>query len=407
MNSTEHLTSTPITPDLLRGAVDHERTALGLVVHRLPQWARAQCIDPQLAMSESQPSGVRIAFRTRATVIELEARPTKRVYVGLPPRPDGVFDLVVDGEPAGQAVTTGGNRVIIDMAAGSVDNESGPTGTARFDGLADRAKNVEIWLPHNENVELVALRSDASIEPSEAAARPTWLHYGSSISQGSNATSPTTIWPAIAASRSGVELTNFGFGGSALLDPFVARVIRDLPADRISLKIGINLVNSDVMRMRAFTSAVHGFVDTIRDGHPTTPLLIVSPIYCPIHEDTPGPGAFDPVAIAEGNVQFIATGDPLEVASGKLTLTTIRAELARIVAQRAGEDPNLHYLDGRELYGESDFAELPLIDRLHPDTAAHQRIAERFVVRAFTGRDGARPIAASRVRGDLRGTDRN
>lgn len=384
MAITEQFITTSITPDLLRGALDHEFTANGLVVHRLPSNARAQYSDPQLAMAESQPSGVRIAFRTSATVIELDALPTKRVYVGLPPRPTGVFDLVVDGELSDQAATSGGNRIVIDMAAGTIANEPGSVGTARFAGLTDRPKNIEIWLPHNENLELVALRTNAPIEPFAGPARPTWMHYGSSISQGSNATSPSTIWPALTASLTDVELVNLGFGGSALLDHFVARTIRDAPADQISLEIGINLANSDVMRMRAFTSAVHGFLDTIRDGHPETPLLIVSPIYCPIHEDTPGPGAFDPSALAEGRVQFVATGDPAEVATGKLTLTTIRAELSRIVTERSASDPHLHYLDGRELYGEQDFADLPLQDGLHPDAVAHQRIGNRFAALAFS-----------------------
>ena len=118
-----------------------------------------------------------------------------------------------------------------------------------------------------------------------------WLHHGSSISHGSDAASPSATWPALAAAHGGVELINLGLGGSALLDPFTARTLRDTAADLISVKIGINLVNPDLMRLRAFMPAVHGFLDTIRDGHPTTPLLVVSPIYCPIHEDTPGPGA--------------------------------------------------------------------------------------------------------------------
>ncbi|MEZ5154033.1 hypothetical protein [Rhodococcus zopfii] len=42
-------------------------------------------------------------------------------------------------------------------------------------------------------------------------------------------------------------------------------------------------------------------------------------------------------------------GDPAERAAGKLTLTTIRDDLARIVAQRVGDDPNLYCLDGTEL----------------------------------------------------------
>jgi hypothetical protein len=60
------------------------------------------------------------------------------------------------------------------------------------------------------------------------------------------------------------------------------RTIRNADADVISLKVGINLVNTDVMRLRAFGPAVHEFVDTIRDGHPSTPLLVVSPIFCEI-----------------------------------------------------------------------------------------------------------------------------
>lgn len=61
----------------------------------------------------------------------------------------------------------------------------------------------------------------------------------------------------------------------------------------------------------------------------------------------------------------------------------IREELGRIVAQRMVEDPNLHLLDGRELYGEADSAELPLPDRLHPDAATHRLIGERFAALAF------------------------
>lgn len=52
--------------------------------------------------------------------------------------------------------------------------------------------------------------------------------------------------------------------------------------------------------------------------------------------------------------------------------------------QRVADDPNLHYLDGRELYGETDSAELPLPDDLHPDAATHRRIGERFARLAFT-----------------------
>lgn len=375
--------TTPITEDLLRGALDLERTAHGALPHRLPAWARAQCADGQLAMAEAQPSGVRLVFRTRATAVELDTLPTKLVYVGAPPRPDGVYDLLVDGRLAGQASVPGGNTLTIDMTTGTAENQPGPAGTLRFTGLPDGVKDVEIWLPHNETTELVALRTNASIEPIPAGGRRVWLHHGSSISHGSDAASPTTTWPALAARLAGVELINLGLSGNALIDPFTARTMRDTAADLISVKIGINVVNADLMRLRAFGPAVHGFLDTLREGHPTTPILVVSPILCPIHEDTPGPSAADFSNLSAGRLQFRAEGDPAERAGGKLTLNIIRDELSRLVQQRATNDLNLHYLDGRDLYGEADFAELPLPDQLHPDEATHRRIGERFAALPF------------------------
>ncbi|MFD7583891.1 GDSL-type esterase/lipase family protein [Kitasatospora sp. NPDC059811] len=376
--------TTPITANLLRGALDLEQTERGLLPHRLPAWARAQCADPQLARAESQPSGVRLAFRTRATAVELDTLPTKTAYVGAPARPDGVYDLLVDGRLAGQAVVTGGDTLTIDITTRTAERRPGTAGTLRFSDLPDRAKDVEIWLPYNETTELVALRTDAPIQPVPDRGRKVWLHHGSSISHGSDAASPTSTWPALAAALGDVELINLGLGGSALLDPFTARTMRDTPADLISVKIGINVVNHDLMRLRAFTPAVHGFLDTIRDGHPRTPLLVVSPILCPMVEDTPGPSTIDLTALSTGQLRFRATGDPAERASGKLTLGVIRDELARIVEQRAADDPNLHFLDGRDLYGPADAAGLPLPDQLHPDAATHQHMAQRFATLTFT-----------------------
>ncbi|MCX5600678.1 GDSL-type esterase/lipase family protein [Streptomyces phaeochromogenes] len=380
--STEHdWITTPVTADMLRGFLDLEQTPHGLLPHRLPARARRQIPDDRLAVAEAQPSGVRLVFRTRATVVELDTLPTRRVYRGFPAPADGVYDLLVDGRLAAQATVTGGNvRTIVDMVTQSAELTEGPAGTARFAELPAGDKDIEIWLPHTEITELIALRTDAPVEPAPDTGRKVWLHHGSSISHGSNAAHPTAIWPALAASRGGVELVNLGFGGSALLDPFTARAMRDTPADLISLKIGINVVNADAMRLRAFTPAVHGFLDTIREGHPTTPLLVVSPVLCPIQEDTPGPLAPE---LDGGTLRFKATGDPAERAAGRLTLNVIRDELARVVEQRAADDPNLHYLDGRDLYGEKDHAEFPLPDAIHPDPAGHRRIGENFARLVF------------------------
>lgn len=383
MNDQSNWVTLPITASILRGARELETTARGLLPHRLPAWALAQCADPQLGAVEAQPSGVRLVFRTAATDIELDVFPTRRSYAGMPPRPTGVYDLLVDGELVRQCRADGGDTVVFDMATGTSTTQPGAMATLAFSGLAAHDKRVEIWLPYNEITELVALRASAPVAPVGDDGRRVWLHHGSSISHGSNGDSPTAIWPAVAALRGGVELINLGLGGSALLDPFTARTMRDTRSDLISLKLGINLVNFDLMRQRAFTPAVHGFLDTIREGHPTTPVLIVSPIYCPIHEHTPGPCVFDMTALAAGRLSFQAAGDAADVGNGKLTLTVIREALRDIVRQRAATDPNLFYLDGLALYGEQDFSELPLPDELHPDGAAHRRMGERFAEAVF------------------------
>ncbi|WP_372460730.1 SGNH/GDSL hydrolase family protein [Actinomycetospora endophytica] len=371
--------TTEIVPDLLRGALDAERGEVGLRPHRLPARARARA-DQQLRLAQSQPSGVRLVFRTAATWIEVDARRTTLAFHGVPPRPDGRYDLVVDGDFVAQQTSSGGIALVTDLATGVTETRVGPVGTVRFAGLAAGDKLVEVWLPHQEATELAVVRTDAPVAAEPPGARRVWLHHGSSISQGSNAASPTTTWVALAAARGGVDLVNLGFSGSAMLDSSVARTMRDQPADVVSVKIGINLVNGNVMRMRAFTPAVHGFLDTVRDGHPTTPLLVITPVLCPIHEDTPGPGAAD---FGDGTMRFRATGDPADVAAGRLTLRTIREELTRIVTERAADDPHLHLLDGLTLYGEADAAEHPLPDRLHPDAATHRLMGERFGDHAF------------------------
>ncbi|GAA4661512.1 hypothetical protein GCM10023214_62250 [Amycolatopsis dongchuanensis] len=219
---------------------------------------------------------------------------------------------------------------------------AGLTGDPRF--LPAEPKNLEIWLPQAEITELIALRTDAPVDAPTPPGRR-WLHHGSSLSHCAEAASPTGTWPAIAARLAGVELTNLGFGSNALLDPFVARAIRDAGTDLISLKIGANLVTSDLMRLRAFGPAVPGFDAT--------------------------------------TLRFRTLGTPDDLGHGRLSLRIVRDELARITTERA--DPHLHYLDGRTLYGHQDFAELPPPDGLHLDDAGYQRVGERFAQFAFNG----------------------
>ncbi|MGY0490230.1 GDSL-type esterase/lipase family protein [Streptomyces sp. WG-D5] len=363
-------------PVEFRGALDLESRPAGVMPRRLPAWTTEQYQDPSVYGVTVMPSGVRLVFRTDARALEFEVLTTTGQFeADSEPRPAGTLELVVDGVVTGRRQAPVGN--VLRMAGpGDVQEAvSGEPGTVRFTGLPAGMKTVELWLPQQTPTELVALRADGEVLAPLPDGRRRWVHHGSSISHCVEADGPTGTWPAVAAALGGVEVINLSLAGNALLDPYVARTIRDLPADLISLKVGINIVSLAAFRARTFGPAVHGFLDTIRDGHPDTPLLVVSPVSCPAVEDTPGPTAVGP----DGRIA--ALGDPEDVATGALTLSVVREELARIVAARGAHDPHLHHLDGRELLGPDEAGDLT--DGLHPDAAAYRRMGKRFAAHAF------------------------
>ena len=144
----------------------------------------------------------------------------------------------------------------------------------------------------------------------------------------------------------------------------------------ISLKAGINVINADSLKKRTFAPALHGFIDTVRDGKPETPFLVVSPIVCPSAEDRPGP------TIPREDRVFTTIPGHDELRPGSLTLRRMREIIEAVVAaRRAARDANLHYLDGLELFGEADVGDLP--DALHPNGDGYVRMGERFARLAF------------------------
>ena len=369
--------------DVLGGAVraagilELEPTEGGIVAHRMPAWARAQHNDIALPMLETMPTGARLELVTDATTIELDAQLTL-IQLGPEPGTPAGFDLVVDGELVGGESTRTGTLIVIDRHTGAVDFQPGGPATIRFDGLPAGEKLVELWLPNAAAFHLLELRADGTARPPEESGARRWVHYGSSISHCLEAMRPTGVWPVVAARLAGVDLQSFAFAGQCQLDPFAARMIGQQRADLISLKLGINIVNADSMRERTFVPAVHGLLDQIRDRHPEVPLVLITPITCPVVEDHPGPTAVD----AAG--QCSVSPRPEALALGALTLRRIRELEAEIVAaRRSAGDAHLHLLQGPELFGPGDVGDLP--DGLHPNAAGYQRMGERFHALAFGG----------------------
>ncbi len=138
------------------------------------------------------------------------------------------------------------------------------------------------------------------------------------------------------ASRGRIPLTNETFGG--LLDRWLDHI-----------EVG---------------PVVHGFVQTIRDRHPTTPITIISPILSPEREDS----AVSNIPILRGETEPFV---------GDLTLEQMR-EIVRDVVERRRQrgDGAIDYLDGRELPGAADVEHLP--DGLHPSPSGYALMRVRF-----------------------------
>lgn len=359
-----HLERFPSPTIEVVGALDVDVLADGIGIRRLPAWTRPQIPDAVADFVLRMTSGVRLEFRTAATEIELELRAIA------PTSPEGEpaiasLELVAGDLPPQYRVIPTDALALID-GTGVIWRE-GRTVTVAFHGLPADEKRVELWLPQATATELVALRTDAPVARALPDPRRRWLHHGSSISQGGEAESPLGTWPVVAARRADVRVHNLGFSGSAVADPYVARTMRDLPADLISIEVGINIVNGDVMRRRTFGPAVHGFLDTLRERHPRTPIVLITPIPCPAVETLPGP-------TATSGSTTVSVGDPNQLALGALSLTGIRDELERVVRGRA--DPALSLLDGHLLLRPDEVDDLD--DGLHPNARALQRMGERF-----------------------------
>jgi len=318
----------------------------------------------------AQTAGVRLEFSTTASVVAIEALLTRSFPAAVPDdaRP-AVLAAVVDGRETDRRGFLNG-PILRQLPTGRLERVEGTVSIAEL-SLGEpttQPRVVEIWLPQVSATEIRSLSADAPLRPAPDRTRPRWTHYGSSISHSAEADGPTRTWPGLAALALDWDLTNLGLGGQAMIDPFVARVIRDRPSELITLKIGTNPLNADALRTRTFAPAVHGFLDTIRDGQPDTPIVVISPVTLPMHETTPGPT----VVGADGRLRGTPdAGDR----PGVLTLAIVRPALERIVGERA--DPAMHYLDGRRLLGPDDAHHLH--DGLHPDAPGYVLMGERFV----------------------------
>lgn len=312
-----------------QGAVSLAHTEVGTAAWRIP-FAQRNLFPPErLQERAAMPAGVRLTFRS-------DARKLGGRFTCAEPDP-APLDVVIDGQK------------LITLPLAGRD-------TFQVDDLPPGAKEIELWLPQFGQFALqeLWLNDGADLRMAAEDTRPKWVVYGSSITQCRQAESPTQTWPAIVARRHQLNLTCLGFGGECQLDLMIGRMIRDLPADLITLSLGINIQHGSHMSLRIFRPSIIGFVQLIREKHPTIPITLMSPIYAPVAETIPNALGYD--------------------------LRRARAEVhAAAETLLAAGDPNLHYIDGLHIFGPTYGHLLP--DDLHPNAEGYKVYGANFARR--------------------------
>ncbi|CAN7659490.1 SGNH/GDSL hydrolase family protein [Paenibacillus sp. LjRoot56] len=308
-----------------RGAVSIETNEAGIRPWRLPH-DQLRLFASKVVEKAGEAAGVRLAFLTDSTSVELHVASTEQ---------DRQFDIVMEDEFIGTKTLLAGEGICL------------------FTNLPGSRKRIELYLPLNAAVTVKSLKIDVGATAVPAPSNePRWVTYGSSITQCTTAESPAQTWPAIVARHKSWDLTCLGFAGQCHLEPMVARVIRDLPADIISLCLGINVMGGNTLNIRTFRSAIIGMVAIIREKHPCTPLYLFSPIYCPHRE-------------RDENVVG-------------MTLVTMREEIKEAVnILTSYGDSNLTYVDGLDIMGEAFVNHLP--DQLHPNAEGYKIMANHVL----------------------------
>jgi hypothetical protein len=324
------------------GAVSLETTEHWTAPWRLPYQDTDLYLPNGGAGCAAMPSGVRITFRTDATSLRCDYVSRPPTYDTVPPEIPRV-DVRVDGRLH--------STVVLDRETdtGSFDIDLAPEGHTRY---------VELWLPLYSQFRLRGLSIPAGATLTRAESEPAgWMHYGCSISQGRGAPSPSRTWLAQTARDQELSLTSLAMAGTCHLQPMFARLMRDRPARLLSVHAGTNIYWFGSLSRDTLQAAAIGFVRILREKHPETPILFISPTYGPNYERKPGPT--------------------------KLTHRLIRDELATACDWLTDRgDRNLHYLDGLDLFGPDDAEYLlepsDAAQRIHFSAAGHDLVSGRL-----------------------------
>ena len=283
---------------------------------RLPADTRAQA---------ALPVGVRLEFTGEADAVEI--------------------DYHTATDDLGHRGVGAGTHFALYRGATAVSREPAKlgTGTARLAAGRGPAPAI-VYLPEGMRPHVADVRGiGGALTP--ALPQPRWLCYGDSIAEGWMASEPAAAWPARVGREHGLDVVNLAYAGAARGELASAEELASLPADVITLCHGTNCWTRTPHDAVLFRAGVASFLDVVRQGHPATPIVAVSPV---LRADA-------------------------EAAPNRLGATLAdlrRAFEAAVQARIDAGDPHLVLVPGLPLLPPERFA-----DGIHPDDPGHAQLA--------------------------------
>lgn len=240
--------SIAISDDMLIGAISIEHTDDYVQPWRIPHQQRE--LYYPLIDCAADSAGIRLQLHSDSSCIEIDIQPLNESCT---------FDLCCQ------------NKLIHSYVLEA--NEK----TIRFDLSTCTSHDIDIWLPLVTPTRLRNVRIDANSHcTARSDTRLKWLTYGSSITQCRTAHSAARSWPAIVARKHNLNLCCLGYRGNCILEPLVATMISQQPADLITLKLGINVRGNGSLNVRSYQTSVIGLIQRIREKHPHTPIGVIT-----------------------------------------------------------------------------------------------------------------------------------
>lgn len=288
-----------------------------------------QKVNPNVCSLAKNPSGGQIRFISDSSSLSVRVTLDTPADMGhMPATGQCGFDAYLRPVSGGEWVFAGISRY---------DHTLKEYTSEIFSGLPPENREFLLHFPLYKEVKEVSIGLDKGaslLPPSPRKEKGRIVWYGTSIAQGGCAARPGMSFTNILSRRLDVEIINLGFSGNGLGEPEMAEICASVPDKRVFVMD----YDANAGARGLLEETLDPFLDVIRRADPALPILVISAAPVPDEKLKP------------------------EVNRNRKLRRDFQKRCVK--RRRAEGDINLHYLDGRDLWG-ADYCEFA-VDGVHP-----------------------------------------